>query len=119
LIPTLFGLLVLAVIMAACGSPAPTPIGDAAAGQTAFQSTCVSCHGPDAKGLPNLGKDLTISEFVINTSDLDLVAFVLQGRSTSDPANTTGVDMPPKGGNPALSEQDIKDIVSYLRTLQQ
>lgn len=121
LIPSLFGLLLLAVLITACGSPAATatPIGDATAGQVQFTATCASCHGPDAKGIPNLGKDLTTSEFVITTSDLDLVAFVTQGRSTSDPANTTGVDMPPKGGNPALSEQDIKDIVSYLRTLQQ
>ena len=120
LIPVLFVLLTLVAVIAACGSPAaaPTPIGDATAGKTAYDSTCVSCHGPDAKGLPNLGKDLTTSEFVIGASDLDLVAFVLQGRPTGDPANTTGVDMPPKGGNPALSEQDIKDIVAYLRTLQ-
>ncbi len=111
------GLLIL-VLLAACGSPAPTPIGDATAGATKYVSTCVSCHGPDAKGLPALGKDLTTSEFLKTTSDLDLVAFVTKGRPTSDPASTTGVDMPPKGGNPALTEQDLKDIVSYLRTLQ-
>jgi hypothetical protein len=26
--------------------------------------------------------------------------------------------MPAKGGNPALSEDDLLDIISYLRTLQ-
>ena len=111
--------LLILMLLAACGgSPAPTPIGDATAGKAKFESTCVSCHGPDAKGLPNLGKDLTTSEFFKTTSDVDLVTFVLHGRPTSDPANTTGVDMPPKGGNPVLTEQDIKDIISYLRTLQ-
>ncbi|MCB9136623.1 MAG: c-type cytochrome [Anaerolineales bacterium] len=114
-----FILLTLAVGLVACGAPEPTPIGDATVGKTKFEGTCVSCHGPDAKGLPNLGKDLTTSEFFRTTSDLDLVTFVSTGRPTSDPANTTGVDMPPKGGNPALSEQDIKDIISYIRTLQQ
>jgi hypothetical protein len=39
------------------------------------------------------------------------------GRSTTDPANTTGVDMPPKGGTPSLSDEDLTDI-NYLRTLQ-
>jgi disulfide bond formation protein DsbB len=108
----------IAVFLAACGGPsAPTPIGDAAVGKTKFESTCIACHGIDAKGMPNLGKDLTISDFLKNTSDADLVAFVTQGRPPGDPANTTGVDMPPKGGNPALTEQDIKDIISYLRTL--
>ncbi len=111
-----------ALVMAACGPGAPaatpTPIGDAAAGQTKFAGTCTSCHGPEAKGMPGLGKDLTTSEFVASQADLDLVAFLLQGRPASDPANTVGVDMPPKGGNPALAEKDLKDIVAFLRTLQ-
>lgn len=107
------------LLLAACSSgAAPTPIGDASKGKDKYATTCVSCHGPDAKGMPGLGKDLTTSEFAKSLSDTDLVAFVLKGRSTSDPANTTGVDMPPKGGNPALTEDDIKDIVSYLRTLE-
>lgn len=111
--------LLLLILLAACGGAAtPTPIGDATAGKAKFDSTCVSCHGPDAKGLPNLGKDLTTSEYVKTTADLDLVTFVTTGRPPSDPANTTGVDMPPKGGNPALTEQDLKDIISYIRTLQ-
>jgi disulfide bond formation protein DsbB len=71
----------------------------------------------DAKGLPGLGKDLTLSEFVRDHTDQELIAFVKQGRPSSDPANTTGVDMPPKGGNPALNDTDIANIVAYLRTL--
>lgn len=107
--------------LTACGSsgPAapPTPSGDAAAGQTAFQGTCVSCHGPDAKGLPGLGKDLTTSSFVKEKTDAELVAFIKQGRPTGDPLNTTGVEMPPKGGNPVLTDADLNNIVAYLRTL--
>jgi disulfide bond formation protein DsbB len=41
-----------------------------------------------------------------------------KGRPASDPANTTKVDMPPKGGNPALTDQDLADIVTYVRSLQ-
>jgi disulfide bond formation protein DsbB len=108
----------LSLLIAACGGSA-TPIGDAVAGQKAFASTCVSCHGPDAKGLPNLGKDLTTSEFVKTKTDLELVEFLKVGRPASDPLNTQGVDMPPKGGNPALTETDLKNIVSYLRTIHQ
>ena len=36
----------------------------------------------------------------------------------SHPDNTTGIQMPPKGGNPAMSDDDILDIIAYLRTLQ-
>jgi disulfide bond formation protein DsbB len=40
------------------------------------------------------------------------------GCSTSDPENTTGVAMPPKGGNPSLSDGDLQNVVAYIRTLQ-
>lgn len=125
---TVMSLLVIALVsvlvLSACGgTPAATPTtvpakGDPAKGATKFAGTCAGCHGPDAKGLAGLGKDLTTSTFAKGLSDADLVAFVTKGRDTSDPANTTGVAMPPKGGNPALTEDDLYDIVAYLRTLQ-
>ena len=51
------------------------------------------------------------------TAEADLVTLITSGRPASDPANSTGVDMPPKGGNPSLSEESIRDIVAYLKTL--
>jgi len=117
--------LTLALLAAACGPAAPPatptpsgPVGDPAQGAIAFAGTCASCHGPDAKGLPSLGKDLTTSEFAIALSDAELIEFIKTGRPTGDPLNTTGVDMPPKGGNPALTDQDLANIVAYLRTLE-
>ena len=91
--------------------------GDAAKGKTLFTSSCSSCHGPDAKGLPNLGKNLTTSTFVKSESDAQLLAFIKKGRPSSDPANTTGVDMPPKGGNPAITDANLNDIISFIRTI--
>jgi len=125
--------IVLALVLVACGgggsedpaeepassSDQPVSEGDAAAGATLFQGTCSACHGTDGKGLPNLGKDFTGSEFVRSSSDAELLAFVKIGRPAGDPANDTGVDMPPKGGNPALSEEDILDIIAHVRTLQE
>lgn len=97
----------------------PAPVGDAAEGQENFVKTCSACHGPEGKGIEGLGKDMTTSEFIAGKSDAELVAFVKVGRTTSDPLNTTGVDMPPKGGNPALSEDDLFDIVAHIRTIHQ
>ncbi len=97
---------------------APAAFGDAAKGKTLYASTCASCHGPEAKGLPNLGKDLTTSAFAKGLSDDELLKFIQKGRPASDPANTTGVDMPPRGGNPALKDADLKDIIAYIRTLE-
>lgn len=47
---------------------------------------------------------MTTSEFIKSQSDAQLVEFIKKGRPASDPANTTKVDMPPKGGNPALTD---------------
>lgn len=88
-------------------------------GKVIFAKTCAACHGPDARGIPGLGKDLVAGAFSRESSDADLIAFIERGRPADDPANTTGVAMPPKGGNPALTRQDIADVVAYLRTLQE
>ena len=114
---------VLALLLVGCGGgdeaadePASSG-GDATAGEPLFQSTCAACHGPDAKGLPALGKDLTTSEFFNSSSNEELLAFILVGRDANDPENTTGVAMLPKGGNPALSDEDILNIISFVRTI--
>ena len=91
--------------------------GDATAGQELFTATCSACHGPEGEGVPNLGKDMTASEFIAGKSDDELIAFIKVGRDPSDPLNSTGVAMPPKGGNPALNDEDLQDIVAFIRTI--
>ena len=121
-------LLVAALALAACGggggaAPASqksaAPKGDATKGKTVFEGTCSSCHGPDAKGLPGLGKDLTTSEFVSQQTDDQMVKFVKTGRPAADKLNTTGIDMPPKGGNPALTDADIENVIAFVRSIHQ
>ena len=116
-------ILLLSLLVSACGSkattsPASGSSGDAAAGKTLFEGTCSACHGMDAKGLPNLGVDLTTSTFVKSKSDTDLVAFLKVGRPGTDPASRTQRTMPPKGGNDTFTDTDLANIVAYLRTLQ-
>jgi mono/diheme cytochrome c family protein len=94
------------------------PVGDPVAGQTLFITSCAACHGVAGEGLPGLGKDMTASEFIASKTDAELVEFIKVGRDPSDPLNTTGVVMPPKGGNPSLSDEDLYHIVAYLRTIQ-
>ncbi|MBN8644637.1 MAG: c-type cytochrome [Planctomycetes bacterium] len=89
-----------------------------ASGNKLFHQTCVSCHGRDGAGIKGNGKALAHNDFIRSLDDDALLAFIKQGRGPSDPKNTTGIQMPPKGGNPALSDDDILDIISFLRTLQ-
>ena len=128
-------LVAVAMLLSACGGGAQTKSaaapslpsdaqkyanlkGDSAKGKDKFLATCTACHGPDGKGLPGLGKDLTISPFAKGLSDPELILFITKGRPATDPANTTKVEMPPKGNNPALSDQDLADIVAFIRTLE-
>ncbi len=119
----------ITLFLAACGGgapaapteppPTPTPSGDKVAGEQAFLASCSSCHGADARGLPGVGKDLVASEFTTEISDDELLTFIKNGRPTGDPANTTGIDMPPKGGNPAITDQQILDIIAFLRSIHE
>jgi disulfide bond formation protein DsbB len=92
--------------------------GDPVAGEATFQATCSACHAPDATGIEGLGSALANSEFVQSMTDEELVAFITVGRDSGDPDNTTGVAMPPKGGNPSLTDEDLQNVVAWLRTLQ-
>ncbi|HEY3365359.1 MAG TPA: cytochrome c [Symbiobacteriaceae bacterium] len=113
----------LVAVLAGCGggggAAAPVSKGDVAKGKEVFNGTCIACHGADAKGLAGLGKNLVVkTDWMKKQDDAALLAFVKTGRPASDPLNTTKVDMPPKGGNPALSDDDITNAISYIRSLQ-
>lgn len=95
-----------------------TAAGDPAAGEQLFSGTCLACHGPGGEGVEGLGKPLPPSEFVAGLSDDELVAFLQVGRPIDDPLNTTGIMMPPRGGNPSLTDADLRDLVAYIRSLQ-
>ena len=70
---------------------------------------CAGGHNQDAGGN---------GAFIADLSDAKMLEFVKTDRPVSDPLNTTGIDMPPKGGNPALTDDQILDIIAYIRTVQ-
>ncbi|NOX37280.1 MAG: cytochrome c [Calditrichaeota bacterium] len=93
--------------------------GDPIKGKTLYMQSCSACHGADGKGIKGIGKDLVHSEFVKQKTDEELLHYVIVGRPVNDPLNTTGIPMPPKGGNPALTDEQILDIIAYIRTIQE
>ena len=86
-------------------------------GQQIFSRQCSACHGQNVLGLPSLGLPLAYSQFVKDRTDAELLEFIMTGRDPNDPASQTGVIMPGKGGNPALSEDEILAVIGYLRLL--
>lgn len=124
----LMGALVLA--LASCGGSdsdsgnggadtVPVEVGpaDAAAGEDVYNSICIACHGRNGEGITGNGKALIASEFVAGLTADELVEFIKNGRNADHPENSTGIDMPPRGGRDDLSEQDLVDVAAFIRTL--
>lgn len=121
---------VFALVLAGCSESTGTPpttstvatatetgFGDAANGAALYSGSCMVCHGPEGVGVEGLGKPWIGSEFINSSTDEALVAFLQVGRPADDPANTTGIAMQPRGGNPSLTDDDLKDLVAYMRQL--
>ena len=80
--------------------------------------SCFVCHGPTGTGVPGLGPSLRQSKFVASRGDEPLAAFIKVGREPNDPNSLLHLTMPPKGGNPALDDTGLRDVASFVRTLQ-
>lgn len=87
-------------------------------GYELFIASCAACHGQGAEGIENQGLPLITSGYIRGTSDPDLIGFIKRGRPMWDDSNTTGLDMPPKGGNPAITDDQLQQIIDYIRALQ-
>jgi cytochrome c5 len=88
-------------------APAAQPAVEVAAaamtGDAVYQSACIACHASGAAGAPKMG---------------DAAAWgprVTQGLATliDHAINGKGV-MPPRGGNPALTDADIENAIKYM-----
>ncbi len=99
-------------IIAATGS------GNIESGKQHFEETCAGCHGFQGQGVPGLGLPLVTSPLILYAPDADLLAFIRAGRPAGHPDNVTGVSMPPSGGRPDWNDQQITDIIAYLRVLR-
>jgi mono/diheme cytochrome c family protein len=126
---TITMLLACTVVLSACATgneagtgTAPaienTQPGNPLAGATVYTSSCASCHAADLGGIDGLGNQLAPNDFIATTSEEDIAILVGVGRPTSDPLNTSGIDMPSRGGNPNLSDQDLRDVAAYLKGIQ-
>jgi disulfide bond formation protein DsbB len=91
-----------------------SPAADLAQGQQLYQGTCAVCHGLDAHGLPNLGPSL-VESTVVHGSDAEALALIRNGVALDDPRNTTGLVMPPSGGRPELTDEQLLAILAWLR----
>jgi len=81
-------------------------------------AACFGCHGPDGAGLPNLGPPLDGSEYV-NGPDERLSRILLHGLTgpitVAGQKYTPQADMPGLAMNPAMTDENLADIATYIR----
>lgn len=81
-------------------------------GNEVYHQTCVACHGADGKGAIPGAPDFTKSGGVLSHSEDLLEQRVENGfHSRGSP-----MSMPAKGGNPTLTEDDIRDVLVYMQS---
>jgi mono/diheme cytochrome c family protein len=77
---------------------------------------CLACHGPDGKGIPNLGADLTDDEWLQSDGTYaSILRTILEGVAAEN--STSGTVMPPKGGS-QLSEEQVRAVAAYVWSLR-
>ena len=99
------------------GSPTKASLIDAngtnaQSGKAIYDQTCIACHGANGKGAIPGVPDLTDSNGRLSQPDDVLLINVVRGLQSSG----SPMAMPPKGGNPELSEADIRAVIEYLHS---
>lgn len=99
------------------GFPADAVGTDIEAGQHLFVAACAACHNQNATGIDGIGVDLTRSTFVATLTPVQLTTFLKMGLSINSPFNLSNIRMPPQGGRSDLSDEDLLNIASYLKSI--
>jgi len=106
-----------AAALAAAGAPAADPpaalVDTRPPGQKLYGRYCLTCHQADGGGVPNMQPPILGGSWVKGDSKA-LALFVLTGGFNSAERKDSAVDnvMP---GFPQLSDEDLAEILSYIR----
>ena len=76
-------------------------------GKKIYNGMCVACHGAGVAGAPRVGDKGAWAKRI------DQGASTLYANAINGVQGSSGV-MPAKGGNPALSDDEIKAVVDYM-----
>jgi mono/diheme cytochrome c family protein len=75
---------------------------------------CVTCHGPQAKGVPGIGPDLTDGSWLHGDGSLASIRAIIRAGVIA-PKKTAAV-MPPYGGSP-LDANQLEAVATYIHSL--
>jgi cytochrome c5 len=101
-----------AVCAALLGSVVAAPVFAADPGQAIYQAHCSMCHGENGKGVVPGTEDFTKKGGVLSQSDAVLLERITNGYQRPG----SPMAMPPKGGDPSLTGEQIKQVIAYMRS---
>jgi mono/diheme cytochrome c family protein len=116
-VPALIAFTALTTLADSSPSPSGSGVlpGDPARGATLYAQNCATCHGTSLEG--GIGAVLNPMDKLPGVSNpLDpnfLIDIITNGR-TPQAGDPRSIAMPPKGGNTALTDQDVKDLAAYI-----
>lgn len=115
-VPALVALTAITTLAASSPAPSGAPLpGDPTKGQALYGSNCATCHGSSlGGGIGPALNPITKLPGVPNSLDVTfLIDIITNGRKhqAGDPGT---VDMPAKGGNQSLTDQDVKDLAAFI-----
>ena len=80
-------------------------------GEAIYKQTCIACHGANGQGAVPGAANFSDKKGVLSKSDTVLLAHITKGyQSPGSP-----MAMPPRGGNPKLTDDDLKKTLAYIR----
>lgn len=120
--PTLLLATLSLALLAACGqkdvpapatapapvaAPAPAPVAENTVGKSVFGRVCAMCHAVGAAGAPKPGDKADWGPRIAQGNDI-LYKHALEG--------FTGAkgQMPARGANPSLTDDEVKAAVNYM-----
>ncbi len=103
-------LLVISLASAAVFADGDSAAGMVKAGKAVYSQTCIACHGANGKGAIPGTPDFTAADGPLSKTDDILLKHVIEGFQ----APGSPMAMPAKGGNPSLTEADVKAVLAYL-----
>ena len=107
---TLLSLLAAAAVLAAA------PIAFAADAKEVFDKSCAACHGKDGKGDTPAGKKLKVKDYTdakvqAELKDEEMIKAIKEGIKDGDKTKM-------KGFGDKLTDEEIKQLIAYVRSFK-
>jgi mono/diheme cytochrome c family protein len=88
-------------------------------GDSVFQAAgaCISCHGPNAMGLPDKGSGLSLGLHFVPVEWTAIDSLVTRGIPES--VTRTSIAMPPRGAGSNLTPEQTRQVAAYVWAIAQ